>query len=161
MNASFNRWHLGNAYGAFGSVTRSRDEVVIEGTTEALPGGEDWREYQFFGKPGEVDRRPPQVAPYHLRLDWLLWFVPLGAARQRWFAELLAHLLEADPQILRFVRVDPFAGKRPRLIRARMFRYRFANREEHRATGAIWVRRPLYVLIDAVDLPSLRRALRS
>jgi hypothetical protein len=160
MNASFNRWHLGNAYGAFGTVTRDRDEVVIEGTSESLPGPDDWREYQFFGKPGEVDRRPPQVAPYHLRLDWLLWFVPLGAARQRWFVELLAHLLDADPQLLRFVRVDPFAGERPRMIRVRMFRYRFATRKEHRSTGAVWVRRPLYVLVDPVDLPSLRRALR-
>jgi hypothetical protein len=133
---------------------------VIEGTSEGRPGPEDWREYQFFGKPGEVDRRPPQVAPYHLRLDWLLWFVPLGAARQRWFVELLAHLLEADPQLLRFVRVDPFAGEGPRMIRVRMFRYRFTTREEHRSTGAVWVRRPLYVLVDPVDLPSLRRALR-
>ena len=34
----------------------------------------DWREYEFKGKPGDPCRRPPQVAPYHLRLDWLLWF---------------------------------------------------------------------------------------
>ncbi len=27
MNAAFNRWQLGNAYGAFGSVTRQRIEV--------------------------------------------------------------------------------------------------------------------------------------
>ena len=32
MNASFNRWHLVNAYGAFGSVTKERYEVVVEGT---------------------------------------------------------------------------------------------------------------------------------
>ena len=159
MNASFNRWHLGNAYGAFGSVTRERDEVVIEGTTEASPREEDWREYGFHGKPGEVDRRPPQVAPYHLRLDWLLWFVPLGAANQRWFVELLAHLLEADPRILRAVRVDPFGGERPRLLRVRMFRYRFTTREEHARTHAIWVRRPLYLLVAPVGLTALRHAL--
>lgn len=160
MNAGFNRWYLGNAYGAFGSVTRDRDEVVIEGTSEPIPDEDDWREYQFFGKPGEVDRRPPQVAPYHLRLDWLLWFVPLGAARSEWFAALLLHLLEADPRILRFVRIDPFAGERPRLIRVRMFRYRFATRAEHREDGAYWVRRLLFVLVPPTGAEQLRRALR-
>ena len=34
MNASFNRWGLGNAYGAFGSMTESRDEIIIEGTLD-------------------------------------------------------------------------------------------------------------------------------
>jgi lipase maturation factor len=160
MNAGFNRWYLGNAYGAFGSVTRQRDEVVIEATTEPIPDEADWREYQFFGKPGEVDRRPPQVAPYHLRLDWLLWFVPLGAARAPWFAALLLHLLEADPRILRFVRVDPFGGERPRLVRVRMFRYRFATRAEHRVDGAYWVRRPLSTLVPPTGAEQLRRALR-
>jgi hypothetical protein len=160
MNAGFNRWYLGNAYGAFGSVTRQRDEVVIEATTEPVPQEGDWREYGFFGKPGEVARRPPQVAPYHLRLDWLLWFVPLGAARSEWFAALLLHLLEADPRILRFVRVDPFGGGRPCLIRVRMFRYRFATRAEHRADGAIWVRHPLSVLVPPTGPDRLRRALR-
>ncbi len=160
MNASFNRWHLGNAYGAFGSVTRHRDEVVIEGTTSATPGEEDWHEYLFFGKPGDVRRRPRQYAPYHLRLDWLLWFVPLGAARAPWFAALLLHLLDADPRILRLVRVDPFDGRPPRLIRVRMFRYRFTTHEEHRADRATWVRSPLFTLVPPVGGDELRRALR-
>src|SRR3954452_5126171 len=75
MNASFNRWHLVNTYGAFGSVTRTRREVVIEGTTDSqlLPDTE-WREYEFRGKPTDVRRLPRQFAPYHLRLDWLMWF---------------------------------------------------------------------------------------
>jgi hypothetical protein len=107
-----------------------------------------------------VDRRAPQVAPYHLRLDWLLWFVPLGAARSEWFAALLLHLLEADPRILRFVRVDPFGGERPHRIRVRMFRYRFATRAEHRADGAFWVRRPLFTLVPPTGAEQLRRALR-
>ncbi len=31
MNASFNRWQLANAYGAFGTVTKERIEIVVEG----------------------------------------------------------------------------------------------------------------------------------
>src|SRR6185312_2725855 len=34
MNASFNNWHLANAYGAFGSITRQRYEVVVEGSAD-------------------------------------------------------------------------------------------------------------------------------
>ena len=34
MNRSFNPWHLVNTYGAFGSVTRRRYEVIVEGTAD-------------------------------------------------------------------------------------------------------------------------------
>ncbi len=144
MNASFNRWQIGNAYGAFGTVTKTRIEVVIEGTeegTEDAPPSEDrWQAYEFKGKPGDVRRRPRQFAPYHLRLDWMMWFLPLSGIHQRWFFVLLARLLAADPATLRLLRHDPFAGRRPALIRVRTFRYRFATRAERRADGSYWVR---------------------
>ena len=64
MNASFNRWQLVNAYGAFGSVTRRRIEVIVEGTLEDSPvDTAEWREYQFKGKPGDPARMPRQFAP--------------------------------------------------------------------------------------------------
>jgi Lipase maturation factor len=64
MNAAFNRYHLVNTYGAFGSVTRERYEVVIEGTDAGeLSEQTVWREYEFKAKPGDPRRRPPQVAP--------------------------------------------------------------------------------------------------
>ncbi|HEY8590564.1 MAG TPA: lipase maturation factor family protein, partial [Naasia sp.] len=88
MNASFNRWHLVNTYGAFGSVTRKRYEVVVEGSEEERPSDDSWREYLFKGKPSEPGRMPPQFAPYHLRLDWLMWFLPLGGD-DRWFVAFL------------------------------------------------------------------------
>ncbi|HET9840035.1 MAG TPA: lipase maturation factor family protein, partial [Candidatus Angelobacter sp.] len=79
MNYSWNPFHLINAYGAFGSVTRARYEIVIEGTNEAvLSNGTRWQEYEFKAKPGDPRRRPPQFAPYHLRLDWLMWFLPFA-----------------------------------------------------------------------------------
>src|SRR5699024_9825184 len=73
MNASFNRFHLVNAYGAFGSMTERRFEVVIEGTLDPDPDTADdaaWHPFEFRGKPGDVRRRSRQFAPYHLRLDW-------------------------------------------------------------------------------------------
>jgi hypothetical protein len=79
MNASFNPFHLVNTYGAFGTVTKARYEVVVEGTDEREVRPDTvWREYGFRGKPGDPRRRPPQVAPYHLRLDWLMWFAGLS-----------------------------------------------------------------------------------
>lgn len=156
MNASFEPLRLVNAYGAFGSVTRRRDEVIVEGTLAARPGTDDWREYGFRGKPGDVRRRPPQVAPYHLRLDWVLWFVPLGASGP-WIPRLCERLLEADPAVLRLLREDPFDGARPRWVRLRLFRYRYTTPAERRRTGDWWVRRELEVIVDPVDLAALSR----
>src|SRR5262249_42384222 len=79
MNYSFDPLHLANTYGASGTISGQRDEVVLEGTADTSIGAETtWREYEFKGKPGDPKRRPPQVAPYHLRLDWLMWFLPLS-----------------------------------------------------------------------------------
>ena len=142
MNASFNRWHLVNAYGAFGSVTRERREVIVEGTADATVGPDTiWREYEFKGKPGDPSRRPRQYAPYHLRLDWLLWFAALSPAyADRWFAVLLRKLLEGDRATLRLLRRNPFPDAGPAFVRARLYRYRFTTWAERRASGDWWVR---------------------
>ncbi|MCU1437293.1 MAG: lipase maturation factor family protein [Naasia sp.] len=151
MNASFNRWHLVNTYGAFGSVTRTRYEVVVEGSAEERPTEEGWREYLFRGKPSEVSRMPRQFAPYHLRLDWLMWFLPLGSD-DRWFVAFLHKLLLADRPTLRLLRRDPFDGAPPRWLRARLFRYRFTTRKEKGRTGDWWVREPVRTVVRPVRL---------
>ncbi len=150
MNASFNPLHLVNSYGAFGSITRTRYEVVVEGTTDVEPDAATWHEYQFHAKPGETGRRPPQLAPFHRRLDWLLWFAGLSPNPQRhpWLAPMLDRLLRADPAFLRLVRVDPFDGTAPRWVRVRRFRYRYSTPAERRETGDWWVREPV-----GVDVP--------
>jgi hypothetical protein len=154
MNASFNRWQLVNAYGAFGSVTKQRYEVIVEGTLDATPDDNaDWREYQFKGKPGDPARVPRQFAPYHLRLDWLMWFLPLGSVHEEWFYAFLAKLLLADVRTLRLLRVDPFHGERPRWVRASMYFYRFATRAERRETGLWWMRERVRIAIPPVSLP--------
>src|SRR3954452_20267018 len=143
MNYSFNRYHLVNTYGAFGSVSRERYEVVVEGTTADTPDEDDWQEYEFVGKPGDARRRPPQVARDHLRLDWLMWFLPLSPAYgEGWFVAFLEQLLRGDRPIRRLLRRDPFDGARPAYVRARLFLYRFASRQEHRESGVWWERSP-------------------
>jgi hypothetical protein len=148
MNASFNRLRLANAYGAFGTVTRHRDEIVIEGLPAGAADDHDdgWVEYGFKGKPGDVRRVPGWFAPYHLRLDWLMWFLALGQ-RGAWFHVLLERLLEADAPTLRLLGRDPFEGERPRWVRVRVYRYRFATRAEKRATGQVWMREDRGLLV--------------
>ncbi len=142
MNYSFDPLHIVGTYGAFGSVTKERDEVIVEGTEDAvLTPRTAWHEYEFKGKPGDVRRRPPQLAPYHLRLDWLMWFAAMSSpAYQPWFVPFAAKLLEADPATLALLRHDPFDGRRPRFVRARLYRYRFTTQAERRESGAWWHR---------------------
>ncbi|WP_457967629.1 lipase maturation factor family protein [Arthrobacter sp. D1-29] len=153
MNASFNRWQLVNTYGAFGTVTKHRIEIVVEGTLDEDPNdGAEWHEYGFKGKPGDVRRLPRQWAPYHLRLDWLMWFLPLRTVHEEWFYAFLTRLLEADRQTLRLLRHDPFDGEPPRWVRARRYLYRFSTRAEFRETGERWVRTPLPQAIPPLSL---------
>jgi hypothetical protein len=142
MNASFDPFRLVNTYGAFGSVSRERYEVVVEGAAaNVLTPDTEWREYEFKAKPGDPRRMPPQVAPYHLRLDWLMWFLPLSAAYgERWFMPFLVALLRGDRAVLGLLRANPFAAGPPVYVRARLFRYRFTSWSELRTTGRWWNR---------------------
>ncbi|MFE5136412.1 lipase maturation factor family protein [Streptomyces fagopyri] len=143
MNRSFDPLRLVNTYGAFGSVSRVRHEVVVEGTSDDLPRADsDWREYEFRGKPGDPRHWPRQFAPYHLRLDWMMWFAALSPAYAGpWFTGLVERLLENDRDTLRLLRRSPFpAGAPPRYVRARLYRYRYTTWRELRETGACWHR---------------------
>ncbi|MFD9316115.1 lipase maturation factor family protein [Streptomyces sp. NPDC060053] len=143
MNRSFDPLHLVNTYGAFGSVSRIRHEVVIEGTLDDVPREDsDWREYEFKGKPGDPRHWPRQFAPYHLRLDWMMWFAALSPAYAgEWFTALVERLLENDRDTLKLLRRSPFPpDEPPRHIRARLFRYRCTTWRELRETGAYWHR---------------------
>jgi hypothetical protein len=169
MNFSYNPLHLINAYGAFGTVSRERFEVIIEGTTDPFVSSQtEWKEYEFKAKPGDVNRPPPQVAPYHLRLDWLMWFIPFSVARlgkqiavsgyQLWFIRFIEKLLAADPQTLRLLRFNPFPGETPIYIRARYYLYRFASKTERKETGAWWTRELIGDYLPPVKLSDLQES---
>ncbi|WP_351227330.1 lipase maturation factor family protein [Streptomyces sp. NPDC002133] len=145
MNRSFDPLHLVNTYGAFGTVGRVRFEVVVEGTDEpVLRPGTVWREYAFHGKPGDIRRLPRQFAPYHLRLDWLMWFAALSPAYARpWFGAFVERLLDNDRDTLRLLRSNPFPDAPPVFVRARLYHYEFTSWRQLRATGAWWQRRYL------------------
>jgi hypothetical protein len=153
MNYSFNPFHIVNTYGAFGSVTRERYEIVVEGSAEEQPSDASWQAYEFKGKPGDPMRRPPQVAPYHLRLDWLMWFAALSPSyAQRWFPAFLEKLLSHDQATRSLLRRDPFPDRPPVWIRAQLYLYRFTTSAERRETGAWWSREFVDEYMPAVRL---------
>jgi Lipase maturation factor len=142
MNLAFNPFHLMNTYGAFGAIGRVRHEVVIEGTDEAeITEQTAWKEYEFKGKPGAVRRLPRQFAPYHLRLDWLMWFAAISPQYALdWLPTFLVKLLQNDKATLRLLRRNPFPDSPPQYVRARLYQYRYTTWEELRRTKAWWSR---------------------
>ena len=54
-------------------------------------------------------RRPPQFAPYHLRLDWLMWFLPLGGGNDLWFVRLVEKATRGRPADPAFVPRESFS----------------------------------------------------
>ena len=142
MNAAFDPLRLVNAYVAFGAITRDRYEVVLEGTDDpVLRSTTAWKAYEFKGKPGDPRRRPRQIAPYHLRLDWLMWFAAMSSPRSHpWLVRLVERLLQGDRATLRLLAGNPFPDHPPTFVRALLYRYRFTTAAERRQTGAWWAR---------------------
>ena len=163
MNTNYNPLHLVGTYGAFGSITRARYEIVIEGTDEsAITPATAWREYSFKGKPGDVTQRPPQIAPYHLRLDWLMWFAAMGSYSQHpWFVHFVEKLLVNDPGTLSLIRKNPFPDRPPHYVRAELYEYHFTTPAERRKTGEWWTRTWVghYFPTVSLDTPGFRRVL--
>jgi hypothetical protein len=165
MNTTFNSWHLVGTYGAFGSITRVRYEVIVEGTEDAvITPATRWREYQFKGKPGAVAYTPAQIAPYHLRLDWLMWFAAMGSYQDYpWFVNFAAKLLQDDRGVLSLLRVNPFPHKAPRYVRAELYEYHFTRGKERAQSRAWWTRSYVgqYFPVVSMDMPAFRQVLKA
>ena len=160
MNASFEPFHLVNTYGAFGSVGKERDEIIIEGTDELeITDKTVWREFEFHCKPGDVDRRPCVVSPYHYRLDWQLWFAAMSSFdKNPWFIHLIAKLLSGDKDVSGLLAKNPFSEKPPHFIRAMLYRYEFTKSSD----SSWWTRRYLKVYFPPLtyDDPRLQSYLQ-
>lgn len=164
MNASFEPFHLVNTYGAFGSVTKNRTEIIFEGTMDTvITPLTKWKEYEFKGKPGNVRKTPPIVAPYHMRLDWLLWFAAMSDWHYYpWLLNFANKLLSNDTEMLKQIAYNPFPNHVPHYIRAVLYNYRFTTPEEKKKTGNIWVRSParLYLPPLSLDNEGFKRLLK-
>lgn len=125
-----------NGYGLFAVMTKSRPEIVLEGTWD----GQRWFPYEFRWKPGDVSERPHLVAPYQPRLDWQMWFAALGSKEGNpWLLNLMVRLMQNEPTVLNLMAYNPFEQCPPAQIRAMRYEYRFTTRAEREETGAWWV----------------------
>ena len=127
MNASFNQFDLVNTYGAFGSVGKVRNELIIEGTDDKeITPQAVWKEYEFKAKPSNPNRRLPIIAPYQYRLDWQIWFAAMQPPQQNpWLAHLVWKFLHNDKDALSLIAGNPFPDKPPQYIRIQFYRYEF------------------------------------
>ncbi|MFL6541369.1 MAG: lipase maturation factor family protein, partial [Chthoniobacterales bacterium] len=142
MNTSFDPLELVNTYGAFGAVGKQRFNVVFEGTDAATADSTaEWKPYPYRGLPVALNERPPQIAPYQLRLDWQMWFAAMGSPNEYpWTLHLVWKLLHNDRAALSLFAANPFADHPPRFIRATLYRYRFVPRN---SSGIFWEREEL------------------
>ena len=150
MNAGFDPFGLVNTYGAFGSVTRERNEIVLEGTADATLGPNTrWLAYELPCKPGDPARRPCSAAPYQYKLDWQLWFAAFGSASgEPWLMHLVEKLLLGDPVVDSLFAVQPFHPQPPHYVRALFYRYRFAEP----GTRGPWQRELIGVYLRPISL---------
>lgn len=126
-----------NRYGLFAVMTNPRNEIVIEGSDDAVM----WKEYEFKYKPGDIHRAPGWVAPHQPRLDWQMWFAALGSYRSNpWFIGLCVRLLQGTPEVLQLLEKNPFPDHPPKYLRAELYEYHFTDPETRHATGAWWRR---------------------
>jgi hypothetical protein len=164
MNTSFDPLDLVNTYGAFGSVGRERLNVVFEGTMDETPDDKaNWKAYPYKGLPVDLDKRPPLIAPYQLRLDWQMWFAAMSSPGEySWTLNLVWKLLHNDPGAVGLFADNPFPGKPPRYIRAVLYRYSFA--QPGNPEGLWWNRKrvgDVWLPALAADDPRLIESLKS
>ena len=129
MNRSFDRLHLVNTYGAFGSVGKIRNEVILQGTYDEVSDDDaKWIEYEFKCIPGSVERRPCVISPYHYRLDWQIWFAAMSNyQREPWLIHFAYKLLQDDEGARSLLAGNPFKNGPPKFIRAELYKYRFTK----------------------------------
>ncbi len=154
MNIAYDPLRLVNSYGAFGSINRTREEVILEGTAQSDLSDETvWAEYEFKGKPGDVRRMPRQWSPYHLRLDWLMWFLPISPAyAQPWLIPLCRGLLSNERSIIKLLRTNPFPDTPPVRVRAVLYRYRYSTPRELVLRRVWWQRERIGEYLAPLDL---------
>ncbi|MFI5161471.1 MAG: lipase maturation factor family protein [Sphingobacteriales bacterium] len=152
MNTSFDPFDLVNTYGAFGTVGQERLNVVFEGTTDDTTNNKaNWEPYIYKDLPVLLDKVPPQIAPYQPHLDWQMWFAAMSTADQYpWTYNLVWKLLHNDPSAVSLFAGNPFPNKRPRYIRAVLYRYHFAK--PGNPQGLYWTRERIGDWIPAVSV---------
>lgn len=167
MNTSYDPLRLVNTYGAFGSVTKERTEIVLVGlnvtSSQTAAGDHQWLEYEFHCKPGDVSRRPCVISPYHYRLDWLMWFAAFQDYQSNpWLLHLMGKLLNSPAEVDALIAHNPFPLDQPPVaMKALLYRYSFTPICSAEANaGAWWHRELVREYVPAVDKAALEPVYR-
>ena len=142
-----NRFRLANRYHVFPEVRTERIEVQIEASLD----GEHWEPLDFRYRPDDPAQAPAFIIPHQPRLDWMLWFVPMNPVFLDLFERFLIRLTEGSAPVTALLARPPLGAEPPRLLRVRVYRYRFTTPQERSETGHWWQREdlgPFYPLPD-------------
>ncbi|CAF0703841.1 unnamed protein product [Brachionus calyciflorus] len=158
MNTSFEPFRIVNTYGAFGSVTKERYEVIFKGTNAKYfdDPKTEWLEYEFKCKPGDINRRPCFISPYHYRLDWLMWFAAFQSYEYNpWLLSLSAKLLKNDKNFTtQMIASNPFENlEPPKYIKADLYLYNYAEINE--SISAWWKRKYVKSYIPTISMRNI------
>ena len=138
-----------NNYGLFAVMTTERHEIILEGSND----GDHWLPYEFYYKPGDVNRVPSWVMPYQPRLDWQMWFAALSPWRDnQWLMSLMVRLLQGEPSVLHLLAVNPFAAHPPQYIQASFWEYHFTDFKSKGPKGPWWQRKVIGLYCPTVSL---------
>jgi hypothetical protein len=160
MNSCYGPLQLINTYGAFGTVEEERLEFVISAATSF---DDDWIEYDFKVKRGNVNEKPRWISPYHYRIDWQMWVASTlhTIERSPWLYSFMIRLLQQDPDVLNLLRRNPFTDVQyqPKYIRIDMYKYKFHDGKPMEKSPPYWDRvfvRQVYPRQGAASLDSLQ-----
>lgn len=128
---------INNHYGLFAVMTRTRPELILEGSMD----GETWKAYEFHYKASVPNRRPRHAAPHQPRLDWQMWFAALGHFYQNlWLQNMMVRIFWQSPEVLSLFKTNPFPEQAPEFLRLNKYHYRFSSWQEWRTSGQWWQR---------------------
>ncbi|KFG56328.1 rhoptry protein ROP14 [Toxoplasma gondii FOU] len=129
-----NPFSVVNTHGAFGYIGKERYELIIQGTNASSPTQTlYWQNYEFKCKPGDLYRRPCWAAPYHYRLDWLMWLASMGDKEtvkdmHPWLSNFLSRLLQNSKSVTGLLAHNPFQNSDPpTALRVLRIQYRFTK----------------------------------
>eukprot|EP00933_Yihiella_yeosuensis_P082471 TRINITY_DN96374_c0_g1_i1.p1 TRINITY_DN96374_c0_g1~~TRINITY_DN96374_c0_g1_i1.p1 ORF type:complete len:536 (-),score=66.64 TRINITY_DN96374_c0_g1_i1:136-1689(-) len=110
---SYDDWFLMNAQGVFGFINQHRVQVVMKYTHDKEPGSPtaEWKHLDFKCLPGNTDRRPCFMSPYHYRLDWETWIRVTASMEHLWAQRVPAeHYHNQLPEFLQALLVKILNG---------------------------------------------------
>ncbi|WP_253716023.1 lipase maturation factor family protein [Bdellovibrio bacteriovorus] len=131
-------FRISNPYGLFAIMTRTRPEIVMEGSDDEV----NWKEYQFNHKVTSLKKMPTVVAPHQPRLDWQMWFAALETFNDNlWLQNLVTRIFQKSQDVLALLGENPFPQSPPKFIRFLRYEYEFSKWDELRENRQWWKRK--------------------